>query len=524
MNYTFLSAALFLISVLFKTGENILKNKIVIKLKLDLTNKLIRKFYSLDLGFFQAKSVGENVYRLSDTDNIATFITDRLPCMFVDIFKILTILGLTLWLNLPMSLFLLILSPFFVLHSLYLQKKIRPIQEQIWKHSVELSKKIHEAFSKILVIKTSGYESFQRRSYLRFLIKNIRWQIRSFRYSVIGSLTAPFLSKAIAGIVALYGGWLIIKGRLSLGSYTAIMLYLSQLSMLLQSLVHRLEYVARDIITFEKFFEVMETAPKIKDSTGAKHLKSIKGEIQFKNVWFGYQREKPVLRELDFIIPSCLWIGIAGPSGCGKTTLANLILRLYEPWRGEISLDGTDLQMIKIESLRKNVAIATQQPLLFDLSIRENIGYGLGNISETRIIEAAKIVQIHDFINGLPKGYNTFIGEDACKLSGGLKQRIAIARAIIRNPYILILDEATSSVDSLTEQKIFQALREKRQGLSTIVISHRLSAIKDADRIYFLRDDGQIGAGLHSQLLSGNAFYRDFFTLPENISNDAAYI
>lgn len=513
LNYIFLSAVLFLISMLFKTGENILKNKITIKLKFDLTNKFIRKLYSLDLDFFQTKSVGENVYRLSDTDTMVAFITEKLPDFLVAIFKLPIILGIAFWLNFPMTIFLLISAPLFLLQSLYLQKKARPIYEQIWKQSAELSKKINEALSNILVVKISGWESLQRHSYLKLLIENIRWQIKIFRWSVAGSLTASFLSKAISGIVALYGGWLIIEGRLSLGSYAAIMLYLSQLGTLLQSLAYEVELFTKDIVSFERFFEVMETSPRIKDLPGAKHLRFVKGQVQFKNVWFGYQREKPVFKELDFTIPSCSWIGIAGPSGCGKTTLINLFLRLYEPWRGEISLDGIDFQMIKIESLRKNIAVAPQQPILFDLSIKENIGYGLVNISEAKIIKAAEIAQVHDFISGLPKGYDTVIGEDACKLSGGLKQMIVIARAIIRDPSVLILDEAASSIDSFTEQKIFQALREKRQGLSTIIISHRLSAIKDADRIYFFRDGGQIEEGSHSQLLSSSTYYRDFFSL-----------
>ncbi len=512
INYIFLSAVLFIISMLFKTGETVLKNKVTVKLKFDLTNKFIKKLYSLDLDFFQTKSVGENVYRLSDTDTMIAFITEKVPNLLVTIFKIPIILGVAFWLNVPMTMFLLIASPLFLLQTLYIQKKAKPIYDQIWRQSAGLSKKINEALSNILVVKTSGWESLQRRSYLKLLIENIRWQIRIFRWSVTGSLAASFLSRAISGIVALYGGWLIIEGRLSLGSYTAVMLYLSQLAMLLQSLTYEVEFFTKDIVSFERFFEVMETSPKIKDLPGAKHLKLEKGRIQFKDVWFGYQREKPVFKELNFTIASCSWVGIAGLSGCGKTTLTNLLLRLYEPWRGEISLGGIDLKMIKIESLKKNIGVAPQQPILFDLSIKENIGYGLTNISEAKIIKAAETAHVHDFISGLPRGYDTVIGEDACKLSGGFKQMIVIARTIIRDPYILILDEATSSIDSITEQKIFKALKEERQGLITIVISHRLSAIKDADRIYFLRDGGRVEEGSHNQLLSGSPHYKDFFS------------
>jgi ATP-binding cassette subfamily B protein len=369
----------------------------------------------------------------------------------------------------------------------------------------------------MLIIKALGLEPFQRRAYLRSLIKNIRWRIKSFRWSVISSVSANFLSKAIYGIITLYGGWLIIKGKLTLGSYTAVMLYIAQLGGLLGSFGYKLEYFVRETVSLEKFFEVMDLEPRIKDSPGAQKLNSIKGEIHFKNVWFGYKEDEPILRGIEFKMPPASWIGIVGPSGCGKTTLINLILRLYEPWDGQILLAGLALKQLKLRSLRERISVATQQPLLFDISIKENIGHGLMGVREQEIFEAARVSCVHDFIMQLGRGYDTLAGEDACCLSQGLKQRIALARAIIRNPDLLILDEATSSIDSLTEEKIFKALRQRRQGLSTIIISHRLFSVKDADRIYFLRQDGKIEEGLHEQLLSDSPQYSDFF---QNQLND----
>lgn len=510
LNLSILGAVLFVFSMLVKVAGDIVKNRIAIKLKLNLARRFIRKFYSLDISFFQSKSVGENVYRLSDVSNVAKFILEQCPRLLGDIFKLPIILGVSLWINTQMGVFLLILSPLFFLHSVYLQKKLKPIYEELWKHSALVSKKIYEAFSRVLIIKAFGLESYQKRIYLKSWIKNIRWSIKSFRWAIISSLNSSFLSKAIYGAIALYGGWLIIKGRMTLGSYTAVMLYLKQLGGLLESLSHNFEYLVQETISFNKFFEVMNAQSKIKNAQEARVLQSIKGEIQFNNVWFGYNG-KTVIKRLSFKIPPCSWTGIAGPSGSGKTTLINLILRLYDPEDGRIYLDGLDLREISLSSLREKITIATQQPLLFDVSIKENISYGLRNIREEKIIEAAKIACVHDFISQLPQGYDTFIGEDAYRLSQGLKQRIAIARAILRNPDLLILDEATSSVDSFTEERIFKALRQRRQGLSTIIISHRLFSIKDAERIYFLREDGRLEEGIHSQFLSESAAYRDFF-------------
>lgn len=510
INLSVLGAGIFIFSVMVTAVESIIKNKIAVKLKLDLTGRFVRKFYSLDLNFFQSQSVGENVYRLSDTENVANFILEQLPNFLVSIFKLFIILGISFLINARMTAVLLILSPLFILHSALLQKKLKPIYQELWKYSALVSQKIYEAFSRIIIIKVFGWESYQRRIYLRSWVKNTRWRIKSFRWTVINSLSSSFLTKAIYGAITLYGGWLIIEGRITLGSYSAVMLYLTQLGGLLGSLSNNFTYLAQEAVSLNKFFEIMEAESKVKESLEAKTLPVIKEEILFEDVSFGYNGKR-VIQSLNLKIPSNAWVGIAGPSGCGKTTLINLILRLYDPDAGRIRLGGMALREIKLSSLRENVAISAQQPFLFDVSVRGNIGYGFKNIPEDKIIEAAKIACVHDFIRQLPKGYDTFIGEGACRLSEGLKQRISIARAILRNPPLLILDEATSSVDFFTEELLFNALRKKRQGLGTIIISHRLASIKGADRIYFLREDGKIEEGAHGELLEASPAYRDFF-------------
>lgn len=511
LNLSIFGVILFIFSMLIRVIGDVVKNRVSIRLKLNLANRFVRKLYSLDLSFFQDKSIGENVYRLSDVSNVTNFIVEQCPSILVDIFKLPIILGISLWINVQMTIFLVILSPLFIIQSAYLQKKLKPIYEKIWRYGALVSKDICESFSRILVIKAFGLESYKRHTYLKSLIDNIRWNVKSFRWFIVSSIGASFLSKAIYGGITLYGGWLIIKGTITLGTYTAAMLYLTQLGGLVQSLSNRFEYFVQNMVSLERFLEIMGAEPYIKDHPRAKCLTTVKGEIYFKDIWFGYQIEKTIFKGLRLTIPPFSWVSIVGPSGCGKTTLVNLILRLYDPSQGAILLDGVELKEIKLSSLRKRIAIATQKPLLFDVSIRDNIAYGLRGISQEDIERAAKLASLHDFIITLPRGYDSFIGEDACQLSHGLQQRIAIARAVLRNPDILILDEATSSVDSYTEEKIFQALREKRKAMSTIIISHRLCSIKEADRIYFLKDDGRLEEGSHTKLLSGSETYRKFF-------------
>jgi len=511
INLSMWGVVVFIFSTFFNLISDIVKNRISIKLRLNLSHRLIRKFFSLDLAFFHSKSIGENVFRLSDTEIVANFLLEQCPQILTDLLKLLVILVICLWLNLRMTVLLVVLSPLFLIHSFYIQNKLRPIYEEIWRFSAYLYKELHEAFSKILIIKALGLESFKRRIYLNSLIKNIRWRIRSFRWGLISSIGSSFLSKAIFGIVTLYGGWQIIKGNLSLGSYTAVMIYLTQLGSLLESLGFRLRNFVQETVSLEKLFEVLNTEAKVRDLPQAKGLKNMKGEVSFKNVRFGYEANSPVFDGLNFTIPAFSWIGIVGPSGCGKTTLFNLILRLYDPWTGEVALDSQDLKLIKIKSLRENIAIATQQPFLFDASIKENISYGLKGINQVEIEEVARITCIDNFVNQLAEGFDTAIGEDAFRLSQGFKQRVALARAILRKPRLLILDEATSSVDSLTEEQIFKNLKKEREGLTTLIISHRLFSIKDADRIYFLKSKGIMEEGAHQELLLASQSYREFF-------------
>jgi len=511
LNLSIWSAGIFIVSSFFKAVSDIVKNRISIKLKFNLSDRFIKKFYSLDLKFFHSQSIGESVFRLADTGSVSRFFLDEIPDIFVDLLRLAVVLGICLWMNMRMTLLLVLLSPLFLIHSLYIQDKIKVIYEQIWKNSAVLHKEIYEAFSRILIIKAFGLERFKRNNYLRTMIHNIRWKLKRFRWNIIATISTSFLTKIIFGAISLYGGWLIIKGHMSLGSYTAVMIYLTQVGGLFSSISSKFTFATQQVISLEKFFEVMDATPEVQDSAGARAIGKIEGEIRFENVDFGYEKEKAVLKGVDLEIPGGSWVGVVGPSGCGKTTMINLIMRFYDPWRGRMVLDRTDLRGLKLASLRRKVSIATQEPLLFDATIRENIGYGLRSVDEKEIISAAKAACVHDYITGLANGYNSLIGEDAFRLSQGLKQRVALARAILRNLPILILDEATSSVDSLTEEKIFNNLKGRRRGMTTIIISHRLFSVKDAERIFFLNGNGKIDAGTHEELLIKNQSYKDFF-------------
>jgi ATP-binding cassette subfamily B protein len=257
----------------------------------------------------------------------------------------------------------------------------------------------------------------------------------------------------------------------------------------------------------ERIFEVLDTATENENDADAICIEKIKGEIEFKNVHFSYEQGKEIIKGISFTIKSGEVIGLVGKSGSGKSTLINLLSRFYNPDSGIINIDGNPLKKIKLAQLRNNMGIVMQEPFLFNASIAENIAYGMENASFKEIIEAAKIAYAHEFIIRKPDGYDTLIGESGIRLSGGEKQRIAIARAILHNPPILILDEATSSVDTSTEEHIQNAIASLIKGRTTIAIAHRLSTLRNADRLIVLSDGKIIESGSHDELIAAQGSY-----------------
>jgi len=489
--------AVFVFSALVTFIGEFLKNRIAVKVRLKLAGGFLRKLYNLDMAFFQSLPSGETMYRFFDIETTAFFLTEHIPNMLKDIIQSAIILAIAMAVNARLTVFMLLLSPLFLLRSMYVQKRILPVFKGIWESSSLLSRRIFESLSRMYIIKAMGLERVQRRMFMRALINNLRWKVKNFRWMQVDSLLSSFLSKFIYGAITLYGGWLIIRGEVTLGSYTAVMIYLTQLGALFHSAGAAWRYCVEESVSFAKLSDILNASASVTDSPSAKAVSGLTGAIEFENVSFGYQKDRPVLKGLSFTIPAHSMTGITGPSGCGKSTILNLLLRLYQPWSGSILLDGIALDDIRIASLRRRIAIASQQPFLFDDTVRANISYGIKEVTDQDIERAAGIACIHDDIMALPQGYDTVIGEDACRLSHGQKQRLAIARALVRDPDILILDEATASVDSLTEDRIFEGLRSWGKGRSVIFVSHRQSVLDQADTVICLSPSGTVFQDSH---------------------------
>lgn len=319
-------------------------------------------------------------------------------------------------------------------------------------------------------------------------------------------------------IILAYGSWEVIQSKMSIGELTAFLAYLNQINQPTKRFSKIINVLQKGATALERVFETLDTKPEVAEKEDAIILPEIKGHIQFENVDFAYNNSgKNVINDLNLEIQPGMTVALVGASGAGKTTIANLAARFYDPIQGKILFDAHDVRDVTLKSLRGQMGIVSQETLLLNASIKENIGYGKPGVTDVEIEVAAKIAHAHEFIMELPDGYDTIIGDRGMKLSGGQRQRLAIARALIKNPSFLILDEATSSLDTESEYLIQQALQKLLQNRTCLVIAHRLSTIQNADMIVVLEQGKIIETGTHSELIaiSGRYAYLHSMQFPQ---------
>ena len=478
----------------------------------DLRNELQRKITLLSFSFHDRAQAGDLLSRaIQDVDRIR-FLTGRATFRVIEgLFLMVITAAVMIWMNPQLGLLAIASLPLLAFQSIRFGRAYRPLSQQIQKQLATLTTRVEQNLRGFMVVKTFAQEEAEIE---RFERENRRWFELSAVSARLQSINMPLLNLIanISSVVILwYGGMLVINGQMSLGELVAFTAYVAQLIIPVRQMGMVLPAITIAAASAERVFQILDSIPEVTEEPDALPIAIPHGHVIFERVSFSYGRHSDVLKDISFEALPDQVIALLGPTGSGKTSVVNLLPRFYDPTTGHITIDGFDIRKATINSLRSQIGSVLQETTLFATTIRENISFGKSQASQEEIETAAQAAQAHDFIMQTPHGYDTEVGERGITLSGGQKQRLAIARALLTDPRILILDDATSSVDSETEHLIQLALERVMHGRTTFVIAHRLSTVQQADLIVVL-DKGRIAAqGKHDELLRTSALYNTIY-------------
>lgn len=478
----------------------------------DMRNELQHKITALSFSFHDQAEAGDLLSRtIQDVERIR-FLTGRASFRVIEgVFLMVITAVVMIWMNPRLGLLAMMSMPLLAIQSIRFGRVFRPLSAQIQKQLAVLTTRVEQNLRGVRVIKTFAQQDAEVE---RFEQENRRWFDLSARAARLQSTNMPMLNLIanLSSVVILwYGGTLVINQNLTLGELVAFTSYVAQLISPVRFLGMILPAISMAAASAERVFEILDSIPDVSELPGAKPLSIQRGQVRFDHVSFSYGRHSDILKDINFEAAPDQVIALLGPTGSGKTTFVNLIPRFYDPTAGTISIDGADIRNVTINSLRSQIGMVLQETTLFAASIRENISFGRPEATQAEIEEAAKAAQAHDFILAMPQGYDTRVGERGVTLSGGQKQRLAIARAILTDPRILILDDATSSVDSETEHLIQLALDQVMRGRTTFVIAHRLSTVQRADVILVMEKGRIVARGRHDELLRTSPLYASIY-------------
>lgn len=520
--------------------RRLIAGRVSLSVEVDIRERLYRHLQTLELGFFDGQQTGQLMSRAtSDLQSIRFFLGYGLIFITQAALTIALALAVMLVINPGLALLAIVPLPAAVYVGSRFQRLSRPAQREVQQRVAELTAQAEEGVSGINVIKAFAREEHQIRRFSKAVERLFRQSIYTTKLQAAFQPLLGFIPQIGTALVLLVGGRQVIAGNLSLGEFTAFYTYLLMLVGPVRTLGMALAMSQRAIAAGDRFFEVLDREPELTSPPDAPPLPDGPGQIDFENVTFRYRtvseealpsgeaalaslradgevgpaktgpssEARPVLDQVTISIPAGSTVALTGPSGSGKTTLAALIARLYDPDQGSVKIDGADLSEVDLGSLRRSVAHAGGDSFLFSATVAENIAYARPEAGYDEIVAAARRAQAHGFIEELPDGYETMVGERGLTVSGGQRQRIAIARALIADPRILILDDATASVDASTEAALRQAIREVMSGRTTIIIAHRQSTLALADEIVVLDHGRIIDRGEHHELAERSDFY-----------------
>ena len=478
----------------------------------DIRMKLFSHLQDLSFSFYDKAEAGRIISRVTnDTDTLSMIFAQGIVTVLSDILTLVGIVVVMLWLSVPLTLATLVVIPILLLSTLVFQSRLRRAYRMTRKKIAKVTSKLQESISGIREIQSFTRERDTIETFRQANIENLQANVQAGRIFALLMPVIQIIGAIGTCIVLWYGGILTVGGGITLGILVAFLAYVTSFFRPIVNLTTFYNTVQSAMAAAERIFDTIDTRPEIADAPEAVELPRVNGRIAFQNVSFGYNPSDTVLENIDFSVEPGKTLAIVGPTGAGKSTIVRLLSRFYEPQSGAITVDGNDVRGVTLRSLHNQIGVVLQEPFLFSGTIMENITYGKLDATDEEVKNIAKLVGAHEFIKSFPDGYETEVGERGMRLSVGQRQLISFARALLRDPPILILDEATSSLDPYTELKIKRGLSVLLKNRTSLVIAHRLSTVRNADNIIVVNDGEIVEEGNHRELMKKRGLYRRLY-------------
>ena len=482
------------------------------KIENDMRRDLFEHLQQMSFKYFDNAKTGQLLSRLtSDIAEIGELSFRGPNDIIVCCITMIGTIGILFWMNVYLGILIAVLLIAKTLHTVYVNKKMKAAFRENRVKSGEITARAEESLGGIRLVKAFAQEEYELARFMEKSLDFLETRRRSYKILAYFSGSVNFFTNITNLLILACGGLLIAKDKLSLSDFVAFLLYVNLFMKPLLRLTVFTEMYQRGMAGFQRFYEIMEMKPEIINQKDTVVCKKIRGEIEFDNLVFGYSDQKKVIKGFNLKIAPGQTVAFVGETGAGKTTIASLLLRFYDPLSGRILVDGIDIRQYKQQELRRNIGIVQQDVFLFSDSVTHNIAYAKPEAEQSEVENAARLAAADKFIEELPNKYATEIGERGVKLSGGQKQRLAIARVFLKNPPIVILDEATSSLDNYTEKLIQESMDKLAENRTTLIIAHRMSTIKNADKIIVLNNGEVAEIGTHSTLMSGGGLYYNLY-------------